>query len=74
MFRVERKEYFWEGNYWNPTKAWHDWEDAGLPLLANQEEACKLAQKKAQNPFTIGFRVVNLKDGKVVQEFNYERK
>lgn len=74
MFRVERKEYFWEGSYWNSTKESYDQEDAGLPLLTNQEEACKLAQEKAQNPFTMGFRVVNLKNGKVIQEFKHERK
>lgn len=74
MFRIERKKFFWEGNYWKPAKEWYDWEDAGLPLLENQEEACKLAQEKAQNPFTMGFRVVNLKNGKVIQEFEYKRK
>ena len=69
MFRIERKEYTWEGNYWNPIKEGYEWGDAGLPLIDNEKEACAKAKELANNPYTIGFRVVREKDKKIIKTF-----
>lgn len=71
MFKVERKGYYWEGNYWNPTKegyAWYEMEDVSFQ---DKEDACDFALQKADNPFTVGFRVVDADSGEVIEEFSY---
>ena len=71
MFKVERKEYYWEGSYWNPTEEGYTWDEMDDANFQDKEEACNFALQKANNPYTLGFRVVNADSGEVVEEFSY---
>ena len=69
MFKIEKKELYWEGNYYNPTKTWYEWEETSYPLMDDEKLACEIAKEASKNPFALGFRVVNLDNKKVVKEY-----
>lgn len=69
MFKIEKKEFNWKGDYYNPIKTWHEWVEASYPLMNDENLACKIAKEASKNPFALGFRVVNLDNKKVVKEY-----
>lgn len=74
MFKIEKKEYDWVGNYWQPRKEIYVWQDAGLPAIENEKEACRIAENLNKNPFVLGFRVVNEKNKEVIKKFEKQLK
>ena len=58
MFKIQRKIKCWEGNYWTTDNEWYEWEDMPMHEYATQEQAQAVANKLADNPFSLGYRVV----------------
>ena len=66
MFTIQKKEYNWLGNYWQPTKEWYEWKDTNI-AFDTEEQANEYLQKLLSNPYLLAHRVVH--NGKPIAEY-----
>lgn len=66
MYRVERENYVWQGNYYNPTWDGYEWNDIEKEFNS-EDEAIAYVKQIMDNPFISRHRVVH--NGNVVATF-----
>lgn len=66
MFRLQNKQYWWEGNFWNPIADGYEYVDMYdreykeiQKPFDNLDEAIREAKERADNPYVENIRVIN---------------
>ena len=66
MYRVEKRVYMWEGNYFRPTKESYEWQDIAVEF-ESEEKALQYIEKIMATTLAENHRIVH--NGQVIATY-----